>query len=92
MLRLVVAGTFVFRRFDEVEAYSDRLIALDPSDYMGYINKALARVNAHGDTAGAVRTLSKRVNRWSANFRCHWLGDTRRLDRWVAAVAAAITT
>jgi hypothetical protein len=59
MLRLVVAGTFVFRRFDEVAHYADRLIALDPTDYMGYLNKASAQAFARGDTAAAVRTLAE---------------------------------
>jgi serine/threonine-protein kinase len=57
MLRTVVASTSIFRRFAETEAYADRMIALDPTDYMGYLNKALIQIWSRGDTAGAVRTL-----------------------------------
>ncbi len=57
MLRRVIAGTSVFRRFGELEGYSDRLIALDPSDMYGYLHKSFAQVLGRGDTAGAVKTL-----------------------------------
>jgi hypothetical protein len=57
ILRRVIAGISIFRHFDELERYSDRLIALDPSDMFGYAHKALAQLLARGDTAAAVGTL-----------------------------------
>ncbi|MFL5470814.1 MAG: protein kinase domain-containing protein, partial [Gemmatimonadales bacterium] len=57
MLRRVVAGTSIFRHFDELESYCDRLIELSPDDQMGYLNKALAQVWSRGDTSGALTTL-----------------------------------
>jgi eukaryotic-like serine/threonine-protein kinase len=57
MLRRVIAGTSLFRHFDELTSYCDRLIELSPDDQMGYLNKALVQVWARGDTAGALQTL-----------------------------------
>jgi tetratricopeptide (TPR) repeat protein len=57
MLRTVIAATFLFRHFDTLTEYCDRLIALDPTDFMSYLNKAMADVYARGDTASALAAL-----------------------------------
>jgi tetratricopeptide (TPR) repeat protein len=78
LLRRVIAATSVFRRFDQLELYSDRLIALDPGDTFGYLHKALVQIVARGDTAAALRTLAQaeRV-----------LGQTPMVVAWVYAMA-----
>jgi TolB-like protein/tetratricopeptide (TPR) repeat protein len=59
MLRTVIAATFLFRHFDTLQHYCEQLIALDPTDYMGYLNKAMALVLSRGDTAKGVATLNQ---------------------------------
>ncbi len=78
LLRRVIAATSIFRRFDQLELYSDRLIALDPGDTFGYLHKALVQIVARGDTATALRTLAQaeRV-----------LGQTPMVVAWVYAMA-----
>ena len=59
MLRRVIQGTSIFRSYDQLERYADRLIALEAGDPNGYAHKALAQLWARGDTAGAVATLQR---------------------------------
>jgi eukaryotic-like serine/threonine-protein kinase len=59
MLRTVIAATFLFRHFETLQGYCEQLIALDPTDYMGYLNQAMALVLSRGDTAKAVAALAQ---------------------------------
>ena len=57
MLRSVIIATSVFRNFDQLEAYTERLMAVEPGEIIGYSHKALVQIAARGDAEGAVKTL-----------------------------------
>jgi TolB-like protein len=59
MLRQIIQGTSIFRNYDQLERYSDRLIALEAGEPNGYFHKALSQLGARGDTAAALATLRR---------------------------------
>jgi eukaryotic-like serine/threonine-protein kinase len=59
MLRRVIQGTSIFRNYDQLERYSDRLISLEAGEPNGYFHKALAQLGARADTAAALATLRR---------------------------------
>ncbi len=47
-----------YRRFDDVDRYSDRIIELSPDSWTGYSLKAQSAILARGDTAAARRIIT----------------------------------